>query len=95
MHWPMLEPWMFLAAASILSAIYFAMGHEILEPFVEPVAFREQFPVLGHLQKISLGFWVGSGICPHSTPSGGFQTFSLLFRQSLKHGTPPTVQLGA
>jgi hypothetical protein len=65
-----------------------AVRNEILEPFVEAVAFRQHLPVLGHLQKISLYLWVGSGICPRSTSSRSFKTLSLLFSQFLKRGTP-------
>jgi hypothetical protein len=53
--------------------------NEILEPFIEGAALRKHFPVVGYLQKIALGGWVGSGICARLTPSGGFQTFSLPF----------------
>jgi hypothetical protein len=51
--------------------------------------------VPGHFQKISLGRWVGHCICPRSTSSGGFQTFGLLFREFLKHGTPHADHAGS
>jgi hypothetical protein len=71
-----------------------AARNEILEAFVEAVATREYLPVPGYVQKILLGYWIGSGICPPSASSRSFKTLSLFFRQFLKHDTP-TVHMGA
>jgi hypothetical protein len=63
--------------------------NKIIEPFAEAVALRKRLPVVSHFEKVSFVYEVGSGFCPRSTPSRSFQTFGLLFRQLLKHGTHP------